>query len=175
MKFVHMAMTGFAMVGVINALVALQQASAQQPGGFPLVVGQEPQMALQGTPYPSLRQMTKFRSEEIQLERTVASLVREYAQAKEEGQREKVKANLSAALEKQFDLQQKRRSEEVARIEAELKKLRELMRKRTDARQTIVEKRLDQLLREAEGLGWTPPAPTGSYPARTQIGPSQER
>jgi len=46
--------------------------------------------------------------------------------------------------------------------------VRELMRKRTDAKQTIVEKHLDQLIREAEGLGWT--APPGTFPRSNTLG-----
>ena len=52
---------------------------------------------------------------------------------------------LAEALQKQFDLQQKRRDLEVAHIEAQLKKLREVMRKRGESRQTIIDKRLDQM------------------------------
>ncbi len=42
-------------------------------------------------------------------------------------------------------------------LEARIKKVRELMQRRSAERQTIVEKRADQLLREADGLGWAPP------------------
>jgi hypothetical protein len=90
-------------------------------------------------------------------EREVASLLEEYGRTESETQRGKIKGKLAEVLEKQFDLQQKRRDLEVARIEAQLKKLRDLMKKRSEARQTIVEKRLDQLLSEAAGLGWTSP------------------
>ena len=61
-------------------------------------------------------------------------------------------------MEKEFDLQQKRRDLDLVRVEARLKKVRDLMKKRSEARQSIIDKRLDQLIREAEGLGWTPPA-----------------
>jgi hypothetical protein len=100
----------------------------------------------------------KLMQSEANGEREVANLVAEYGRTESETQRGKIKGKLAEVLEKQFDLQQTRRDLEVARIEAQLKKLRDLMRKRSDARQTIVEKRLDQLLREADGLGWTPPS-----------------
>jgi hypothetical protein len=35
--------------------------------------------------------------------------------------------------------------------------VRELMTKRSQERKVIIDKRLDQLVREAEGLGWAPP------------------
>jgi hypothetical protein len=102
-------------------------------------------------------ELDKLVAEEGRLEGETANLVGEYSRTEDEAQRSKTKAKLAATLEKQFELQQKRRDLEVAHIEAQLKKLREIMRKRGEARQTIVDKRLDQLLREADGLGWTPP------------------
>ena len=86
-------------------------------------------------------------------------------QTEEDAERTKIKAKLSEALNKQFEQQQKRRELELARAEAQLKKVRELMKKRGEERKTIVEKRLDQLVREADGLGWTAPPAVG--PNRT--------
>ncbi|HLJ96683.1 MAG TPA: hypothetical protein VKU02_26155 [Gemmataceae bacterium] len=102
-------------------------------------------------------ELGKLVGEESRIEHETATLVDEYSRTEDESQRGKIKAKLAANLEKEFELQQKRRDLEVARIEAQLKKLREIMRKRGEARQTIIDKRLDQLLREADGLGWTPP------------------
>ncbi len=101
--------------------------------------------------------ITLYNGEAV-LEQQAAGLMREYAQTEDEGQRAKVKTKLADLLNKQFDMQQKRRDQEVAAIEAQLKKLRELMRKRGENRQKIIDNRLDQLVREAEGLGWTPAA-----------------
>jgi hypothetical protein len=104
----------------------------------------------------------KLMENEANSEREARRLVDEYAHTENDSQRSKIKNKLADVLDKQFDLQQKRRELEVAQIENQLKKLRELMRKRSEGRQTIVEKRLDQLLREAEGLGWTSPAGGGN-------------
>lgn len=93
-----------------------------------------------------------------------------YAAAANDHERTKIKAGISKILERQFDLQQQMRKLELDPIEARVKRLRELIDKRNQARKTIVEKRLDQLLRDAEGLGWTPPnepAATVVVPART--------
>jgi hypothetical protein len=107
-------------------------------------------------------ELHKLMESEASSEREVRRLVDEYARTDNEGQRSKIKSKLSEVLDKQFDLQQKRREMEVAQIEAQLKKLRELMRKRSEARQTIVDRRLDQLVRDAEGLGWSSPAGGGN-------------
>ena len=102
-------------------------------------------------------EMDKLVQEEAAAEREVASLIESYGHTEGDGVRSNIKSKLEAALEKEFDLQQKRRDLELTRVEARLEKVRELMKKRGDARQSIIDKRLDQLLREADGLGWTPP------------------
>jgi hypothetical protein len=173
MKLVVVAVTGLAVALGGITLARMQQASAQVPGDLDRDVAQgQPGADVApgnfippgANPYQAGGgwkshdpEMVKLRTEEARLERDVMALLRDYARAKEDEARSKVKEKLSAVLDKQFDLQQKRRKLEVDRIEAELKKLRDLMQKRTDARKTIVEKRLDQLVREADGLGWTPP------------------
>jgi hypothetical protein len=93
-------------------------------------------------------------AEDRRFERDTASAIKEWAQAKEESARSIAREKLASALAQQFDDRQKRREQEIADIEARLQKLRETLRKRADAKQTIVSSRLEQLLREAEGLGW---------------------
>ncbi len=102
-------------------------------------------------------EMDKLMQEEAAAEREVTTLIESYSRAEGDKQRSDIKSKVSVALEKEFDLQQKRRDLELARVEARVKKVRELMKKRSEARQSIIDKRLDQLLREADGLGWTPP------------------
>jgi len=106
-------------------------------------------------------ELEKVLSQEHGVDQETHPLLEALAKTENDSERSKIKAKLTTALEKQFDLQQKRRELEVARIEAQLKKLRDLIKKRSDNRQSIVDKRLDQLIREAEGLGWssTSPAP----------------
>jgi hypothetical protein len=123
----------------------------------------------QTTPYPLMSgmgkkdpELDKLTAAEAEAAREVAKLVAEYKQTEDDAERTKIKTKLSAALSKQFDQQQKRRELELARAEAQLKKVRELMKKRGEERKTIVEKRLDQVVREAEGLGWTPPPSSGT-------------
>src|SRR5262245_57627643 len=122
----------------------------------------EPRVDTTANFYPSMGgvkdpDLDKLIASEMEAAREVAKVLGEYKKTEEEAERTKIKAKLSAALSKQFDLQQKRREHELARAEAQLKKVRELMKKRGEERKTIVEKRLDQLVREAEGLGWTAP------------------
>jgi hypothetical protein len=68
--------------------------------------------------------------------------------------RDRIKDDLRELLEKQFELRQRRHEQEIEALEAQVKSLKELVRKRNDNRGLIVSKRLDQILRDAEGLGW---------------------
>ncbi len=77
------------------------------------------------------------------------------ALAKAEGdKKDKIKTQLTETLGKQFDARQKRHEAEIARLEAQIKKLKEMVQKRQDNRREIISRRYEQLVREAEGLGW---------------------
>ncbi len=113
---------------------------------------------------------------ERDLERQALDLKRQYAAAKGADDRDKLRDRLGAVLREQFDAQQKRRKEEVDRVEERLKQLRALLQKREDAKQEIVRRRLEQLLNEADGLGWpgsepvAPTAPAGMSPVPLPAG-----
>jgi hypothetical protein len=119
-----------------------------------------------GQSQPRDPEMAKVVGDEVSANREVQGLMRDYKRTENADERDKIKTKLTAALAKQFDAQQKRRDLELARVEAQLKKLRELMKKRGEERKTIIDRRVDQLVRDAEGLGWAPPpGPTDNLPA----------
>jgi hypothetical protein len=124
-------------------------------------------------PTPHDKELSELIKEESKAAGEASHWMKEYAGADNEDKRAKSKTKVQEALGKQFDAQQKRRDLELTRLEAQTKKLRELMKKRTDARTTIIEKRLDQLIREADGLGWASPhGPSipSSYSAPRKVG-----
>lgn len=98
-----------------------------------------------------------------ELARQTEALVSKYGEAAKDEDREKIKTELAELLAKQFGVQQQIREEEVAQIEARVKKLRELIEKRKAAQKSIIERRLDQLLRDAEGLGWIAATPDDAH------------
>jgi hypothetical protein len=183
MKFRQIGLPGTIAVLLTLVFLGSQPASSQAPQGraghtIPALEGAAQALPAQSdfSPYgagnfvfrSSDPELEKLHAQEAQVESEVHSLLAQYGQTEKEGDRSAIKKKLSASLEKQFDLQQKRRDLEVARIEAQLKKLRELIKKRSDSRQTIIDKRLDQVLQEAEGLGWT--SPHGfSYNGRSEL------
>ena len=74
--------------------------------------------------------------------------------AKSDDQRKEIRSKLTDNLGKQFDLRQKRHGLEIEALETQVKKLKELVRKRQESREDIISRRVDQILREADGLGW---------------------
>ncbi|MDB5314064.1 MAG: hypothetical protein JWO38_8266 [Gemmataceae bacterium] len=103
-------------------------------------------------------------SAEQNLERQAQNLARQYARANDPADREKLRAVLGDVLQKLFDAQQKRRKDEVDRVEEHVKQLRDLIRKRDEAKTDIVRRRVDQLLLDADGLGWGHPDPQPLVP-----------
>ncbi len=112
-------------------------------------------------------EVAKWMEEGRKAEAEQGQLLAKFAQTTDEKQRAEIKASLAKVLQRQFDLQLQQREREVSQIEARVKKLREMIAKRNRARQTIVAGRLDQLVNEAEGMGWVAPtgpmSPSGSY------------
>jgi len=80
--------------------------------------------------------------------------VDQLGKAKSDAEKEKMKAELSQKLEKQFDQRQKRHEADIEALETQIKKLKELVKTRNDNRKEIVSRRLEQLVRDSQGLGW---------------------
>lgn len=89
-------------------------------------------------------------------------IVAAYAREKDAKQRSVLRSELQKLIGQQFDLRRQQREKEVVRIEARVRRLREILDKRSAARDEIVSHRLDQLIREANGLGWDHSAPSPS-------------
>jgi hypothetical protein len=94
-----------------------------------------------------------LRREEVELSQRSQELVKQLAKAEGE-KRERIKDQLTDTLGKQFDARQKRHQDEIAALEKQLKQLKEFVDKRKENRREIISKRMDQLVREADGLGW---------------------
>ena len=81
-------------------------------------------------------------------------LARQLGEAKSDTDRDKIKTKLGEVLAKQFDQRQKRHEHEIEELEAQVKKLKDLVSKRQENRREIIAQRLDQIIRESQGLGW---------------------
>jgi flagellar motility protein MotE (MotC chaperone) len=81
-------------------------------------------------------------------------LVAKYSQTENEDERAKIVEQLTSAVGEQFEAKQEARQQELKRLEEQLKKLRQLHDRRASEKSQIIEDRVKQLLRDADGLGW---------------------
>jgi hypothetical protein len=112
-----------------------------------------------------------------ELDGSVRHLVGQYHSAGNQGERDKLRAQASELLDQQFSLRLKRQKLELENLEARVRKLREAVNKREAAKQTIIDRRLADLLHDDDGLGWgdASPEPAGGFgfggPARFNFTP----
>jgi hypothetical protein len=97
-------------------------------------------------------------NEEMGAHLETANLVHAYAKTNGEKDRDTIKSQLRKALEKEFELKQRRRGLELDWVDSHMKRARASLEKRSAERQTIIEKQFDHLLIEADGLGWNEPS-----------------
>jgi hypothetical protein len=96
----------------------------------------------------------KFAQAESALAHEADQLKQSLEHAKTDAQRSDARTKLAENLGKQFDLRQKRHGQEIEALETQVKKLKDLVRKRQESREDIISRRVDQVLREVDGLGW---------------------
>ena len=91
--------------------------------------------------------------EEINPDEKVAGLARQIKSV-EGAEREGLVAKLKSSVGEQFDQRQFGKARELKALEEQLAKLKEIHNKRTQQRDQIVADRVQQIMREVEGLGW---------------------
>jgi thymidylate synthase len=98
--------------------------------------------------------VANFTPEENNLSAQAEALAHQLAEAGSDGDRDKIKDQLTEVLTKQFDQRQKRHQEEIKQLESQIKKLQDLVDKRQENRREIIGARLNQIVKESQGLGW---------------------
>jgi hypothetical protein len=81
-------------------------------------------------------------------------LLHKWKEAKNEAERGKIKDELHKVLAGQFKAHLGEQEKEIAQLEAKVQKLREQLELRRSKQEEIIDFRMQQLLREAQGLGW---------------------
>jgi hypothetical protein len=81
-------------------------------------------------------------------------LAASFAEATNDELRDNVKKKLKEKLAAIFEMQQKRRTAEIASIEERLAKLKDISKKRETNKDAIVDRRLEQLTGGVDDLGW---------------------
>jgi hypothetical protein len=87
-------------------------------------------------------------------ERKVNSHVEQWKAAEDDTARGKAEGELRAALKESFEFRLRRHEEQIQELEDRVKRLREQLDRRRESQDEIIDFRLQQLLREAQGLGW---------------------
>jgi hypothetical protein len=77
-----------------------------------------------------------------------------YRRTQDNDEKIRIAKALPDLVGKQFDARQEVRERELKQLEEQLHKLQELHQRRAKQREQIVEERVRQLLRDADGLGW---------------------
>ena len=97
-----------------------------------------------------------------------AELAKQYVKATKEDEKRDLRKKLADALNQEFDVHLQHQQKELEDLEKQIASLRTLLKKRVDSKSAIVERRLEQLVQEAEGLGWSGPA--SPRPTYYQVG-----
>lgn len=109
-------------------------------------------------PGPAINEMQLKNAEQLRnlsnLEKQVQESLDAYAKSDNAQVRETMKLQIVKQLEQQFELRQKLREEELQALESKLNKLRAQVTRRREKKFEIIQHRVDQLLRDADGLGW---------------------
>jgi hypothetical protein len=92
-----------------------------------------------------------------QFQSQAAELARKLANAKDEDEKSRIREKLTEVLNQSFDEHMKQQQKELDQLEEQIRSLRTLMKKRAAAKNTIVERRIEQLIQDADGLGWNAP------------------
>ena len=87
----------------------------------------------------------------------------------EGAEKESVVANLKSAVGEQFDRRQESKMMELKALEEQLAKLKEIHNKRTQQRDQIIADRVQQIIREVDGLGWGTDSPDKMLQGRANM------
>jgi hypothetical protein len=91
-------------------------------------------------------------------------LAQQYVKAEKEEDKTKLRGDLTKLLRKQFDQHLEQQKKELEALEKQIEHLRSVLDKRRENRDKIIERRFEQLVQDAEGLGWNSPnAPAAAF------------
>lgn len=81
-------------------------------------------------------------------------LTKKLVEAKSDEEKDKLRGEVKAALEKAFAERQKRHEDQIKQLEDQVKKLKKIVSERQENKGEIIADRMKQLEKDAKGLGW---------------------
>jgi hypothetical protein len=150
---------GFVLLGIgaVTGAVVFAQAPTDQPGSQPGLspVPIQPNHAPPGYVIESVGQ--NGRVHWMNTQDQSSQLVHDYIKAEKDDEKKEIRKKLADELGKHFDAHMVQQQKELTALEKQIADLRAILKKRQDAKTDIIDRRMDQLIRDAEGLGWTAP------------------
>ena len=95
-------------------------------------------------------EMAKLEEADLDLERQTHEMAEQFRRAQGTDDRDLLKQELTAIVDKHFQVRQERRELEIKRLETQLERLRTSLKKRMVERQAIVRQRISNLLGDDE-------------------------
>ena len=116
------------------------------------------------TPYAQDAELQKLMADEQAAAQEARKLSAQAQQADSDGEKADAKKKLRERLAEIFDLQQQRRTREIAKIEERLGKLKDTLKKRETSKDSIIDRRLETITGGVDELGWEESLPTQHSP-----------
>jgi hypothetical protein len=91
---------------------------------------------------------------QIHWQEEASTLAQKLAKTEKEDEKREIRKKLTDILNQQFDQHIEQQKKELADLEKQIADLKEVLKKRLDNKSAIVDRRIDQLMQEAQGLGW---------------------
>ena len=101
--------------------------------------------------------MSRRQDEQVALGKATQLLLGRYRNATDTAARSELRQEIGEAVAQEFDARQAVREHELKQLIEQVQRLKAMHGRRNKAKATIVRDRVDQLLREADGLGWDGP------------------
>jgi hypothetical protein len=98
-----------------------------------------------------------FWVEHAPLQAQATRLAQQFAKSEKDEEKKELRKKLTDILNQLFDAHIQQQEKEMADLEKQLAELKALLKKRQDNKSAIVDRRIDTLVQEANGMGWTAP------------------
>jgi hypothetical protein len=148
--------------GLVTSIAPAQPGPADEPSIEPTYGGSGGRGAYGGYGRGAYGMEGRARRGEYGVDARIHRLVERWKASKQDAEREKVQTELRNVLQREFAARLAVHEREIKELEEKVRHLRERLSLRREKQDEIVEHRLQQILREAQGLGW------GSEVARSE-------
>jgi hypothetical protein len=140
------------LVGAVFAAAVLCTAAAAQQVDIPV----EP-----ASPFIQLGTLVEqdalFQTQRGSKDQSQAGLAKQYVKAQKDDEKKEIRKKIVESLGKQFDQYVQQQQKELENLEKQIVTLKATLKKRADNKTNIIDRRVEQLILEAEGLGWNAP------------------